>query len=251
MKKYTIIFITLFVLIISCSKSDNSSNENHQKLLLSKIESIIKNNTLEVSDTFDFIYDSENNLVQYEYESSNMLNYTKSLLYSNGQLIELGDLSVTVDNNIITLTSNNRKQEYFSENDKIVKYKWYNFDENSSTYNLDITTELTFDNDFENVIKSEQFDSNGNLIQFSNFEYDNKNNPFLNFSSVFNLSEHIFLNPFNSKNNITRRMDYEKSTNFQTASIATYSYTYNNLNYPVNLDYTYKNFNLKRDYTYN
>jgi len=250
MRKYYPLFAIIFLLTISCSKSDNTSLENGQALLLSKIESVVKNNSLEITDTFNFVYDENNYLIQYDYQSSDMFNYSKTLSYSNGQLVTLGDFIISIDNDLITLTSDNSKQEYYVENNKIIQYKWYNFEQSSSSYVLDVTTNLTFDNNFKNVIKTEQFNSNGELIQYSNFEYDNKNNPFSNFINVFNLSENILATAFNSKNNITRREDFSKSSNFQSASIATYSYIYNNSNYPKSLDYNFNTFNLKRNYIY-
>ncbi|MWW26899.1 hypothetical protein [Algibacter lectus] len=252
MKKHYSLFALTFLLIISCSKSDNPSLENRQELFLSKIESVVKNNTLEITDTFNFVYDEDNYLIRYDYQASNMFNYSKTLTYSNGQLATLDDFTISIDNDLITLTSDNSKQEYYVENNKIIQYKWYHFEQSSSSYFLYVTTNLTFDNNFQNVIKTEHFNSKGELIQYSNFEYDDKNNPFSNFINIFNLSVNIIGTAFNSKNNITRVEVFELSGfgGFGIPSIGTYSYTYNNSNYPKSLDYNFNGFNAKSNYIY-
>lgn len=252
MKKHLLLFC-IATILFSCNESDDSSNENipeQDVLILSKMESTLTVNSNETNDIIEFNYDSDNKLTSYDYQSSDWPSYSTDLIYSSDQLTELGEYSVTHDENLITLLSNNRKEEYFFENEKVVKYKWYQFDTSTSTFNLIVTNEFTFDDDFENVIKSEQFDSDGELFIYSDFEYDDKINPFSNFSDVISIHENSFSAPLNSKNNPIRREDYKRVTNFTNASVANYNFSYNESNYPIHLSYNYETINLERDFIY-
>jgi len=252
MKKHLFLFC-LVSLLFSCNESDDSSTgnpPNQEVLILSKIESVVSVNSNETSDIIEFNYDSDNKLINYDYQSLDWPSFSTDLIYSNNQLTELGEYSVSYDENLIILLSTTRKEEYFLENERVVKYKWYLFDTNSSTFNLIVTNEFTFDADFENVIKSEQFDSNGELFIYSDFEYDNNINPFSNFHDVINIHENSFATPLNSKNNPIRRKDYQRVTNFSNESVANYNFSYNDSNYPIHLSYNYGTINLERDFIY-
>ena len=269
MKKiYNILFLVL--VLTSCDKTQNDALDQNDSLVQNdsidsdiqdKIENLILIGTESKTDrdgydtVFDFvnlIYDSNNNLKNYNLEIPKQINTSIDFEYSGNNLIQFGDYSVEYGENQITLNSADRREEYFLDNDKIVLYKWYQFDNEISEFELFVSNEFTYGEDFKNVIRIDEFDSNGELIRYATFEYDNNLNPYKNLDGVLNI--HPFLNldilKLNSENNVVRSETFRKFNSEFITSTTNITYTYNDQNYPTNLELVQAGFSIERNFIY-
>jgi len=109
------------------------------------------------------------------------------------------------------------KYEY--ESNKLVKYGFYNQNDELRNYHL-----LKYAG--ENIIEDAQYDANNILQYLETFEYDNKPNPLikdLSFISAFT----------QSKNNIIKWTNTYYTVTPPNIYISTSSYTYNDFGYPT------------------
>ncbi len=172
----------------------------------------------EVVTSITFIYDNNGKLIRkdefstaagiplsyyltYEYTSENLLIKTNSYP-------KIGD---TYEFRGYT--------QYEYESNKLVKYSFYNQNNELRNYHI-----LKYDE--ENVLEDAQYDESDNLQYLETFEYDNKLNPLvkdLSFISAFT----------KSKNNIIKWTNTYYTVSPPNVYISTCNYSYNNYDHPI------------------
>jgi len=276
MKKISIILNTLFLLLLISCSSDNDNNELINTNHLVKREYVSNNVNLEyryntnehliriididnqedIDSETNFVYDS-NNVVTRNF-NSNITNISSITNYSfNGNDKLLNAISVINEpNNTINPTVTNIQE--FSYNDNIITVNISSSVGDLVTVILEVNslglvnkmikseyyTTITYDSN-ENISEIKTFDNNDNLVDTSEYIYDNKPNPF--YGQLKSIYLPIFLSSFSNadvgvygwdgyvgydfpflKNNIT---SISENGNLDRD----YTYQYNSENYPINV----------------
>ena len=229
MKKITIVFSALILILTSCS-SDDENNSNENLILLKK--SISTSSTGTVSTT-DYLYDG--NKIVSATTNSTKINY----FYTNDLItkIEVSDLSQVVNNRFLFTYDNSQRliqklSLSFSDQNGVKEILEYNSDGsvsfNSYSGNLISQTELFqtgkyFFNNTNQMIKKEIYSGNGILT--TTYDYDSKNNPFKN---VLNMI--YFIDFLSNKFNVVAS---ETSMSGVVQSSGNTQYSYNSSNFPT------------------
>jgi len=271
MKKTKLILtlILLNVILFSCSSDDSSNNPEPEPTTSKLVKTEKISETRKVDYTYnsndlisslngtynsfgyisDFTYDSENRLTEWNYQETGSSSYSDTYTYtynSNGLLSSYSanseDVTITYNGNTITLTgqiegdTNAQAELELDNNGLIIKLT------ESNQY-----TNFGYDSN-GNLISAKSYDNSDNLLSEFIIQYDNKTNPFYGqlesiyierFIEFFWEFDGIYIGGFEGysfpflKNNIT-------SINEVSGGTTSFSYTYDNENYPtnVNIDYS-------------
>ena len=221
-KKIFFLLSVLFLILQSCSSSDNagSVNNSYQGVLLKR--------SLGNDGISDFIYENGNKLSKIVHGSQGYDKFT----YSGNLITKIEYADV---NGVVSVTTT---FSYNSDN-KPIESRDYSIESLESisqyTYNSDGTVTINgmsrgSSNGVEqwsNSVNKIYFDTAGNVIKIENENgttlifYDNKNWPLKNIEGIYAL--------YQSKNNKIR----ETRTSTFGSSETTWTYTYNSLNYPI------------------
>ncbi len=247
----TLLILTLFINLSSCSKEDTS---NSADLLLPK--KIVSENGNGKKTTTNISYDG-NKIVETISDdgSKTVFTYTGNLItkehsFRNGDsgvIEEQYDYTYEKDNlkSFIYTHSGGHKSKgnYIYNSDGTINIEYYsiNFDtgvETKSQY----ASLLIFNND--KLVKT--VDSNDFYITTTILEWDTKNSPFKNilgFNKLKAISSYT-----NNIIKITQTKTY-KTSQVQNTEVATYEYTYNTNGYPTSKKRTPKEEDFDEEYT--
>ncbi len=270
MKKISFFFLSLFMLtLINCKKDDNNDDENtNQKKPVPVTITTTSSATRPVSDLKPLL--SFKNLIQASRSSQSTS--TQNFTYDGRSITKVTTTSgsdITVENyyykdmnkgllDSIVRTLNGQfdgKVIYETANDHITAMRYYdntntmfgqmtfsNYDSNghpsnvgylyvNPNGNIDMTGTVTYANDnVQSLDLSGQY-MGYNLTMTEQYTYDNKNIVYLNVETQ--------LSPLFAKNNVTRlESSLEMAGSSISQSILTYTYTYNNDDYPETSDIT-------------
>lgn len=222
MKKTFFLLIVTFLILQSCSSSDNDGSVNNS------YEGVLLKRFLGNDGISDFIYENGNKLSKIVYSSQG---YDK-LTYSGNLITKVEDVDAQGVINVITTysyNSNNKlleTREYSAQSLESVSQYTYNSD-GTVTINSMTRGSSNGVDQWNNHVDKNYYDTAGNVIKSENeYEttlifYDNKNWPLKNVEGIYAL--------YQSKNNIIR----ETRTSTFGSSETTWTYTYNSLNYPI------------------
>ncbi|CAM4280028.1 hypothetical protein [Zobellia nedashkovskayae] len=259
MKKfYHILLLSLTLIACEQSGDDDIQNKDLQEdvenLILKRVESILDwelyKEVIIYND--DLSYDLNNRLTNWSTKTNDDPSISIDITYSGNQIVQIGEFSVTYDEDKITLISPLRKEEFFIQNGKVVMYKWYQFNTDTSSFRLVVTNKYTYDKDFRNTIRTDEFNADGELRQYATYEYDNKINPYRNINNVLSVVSFMELGFFgtDSENNVVRMESFTKFNDGFNSRVFTITYSYNDLNYPTNLKRVGEDYSLEQIFIY-
>lgn len=222
MKKIYILAIAFFFLQ-SCSSGDNtssnnSSNSNEEVLLKRSLDEGIN----------EYIYENGNKLskIVHGMGGYDKFTYSGNLITKVEWVDDKGVIGVISTYSYNTNNKLIERREYTAQSLESVSQYIYNSD-GTVTINSKSRRSSNGVDSWNESIDKNYFDKDGNLIKTEDgygttlFFYDNKNWPLKNVAGVYIL--------YQSKNNIIK----ETHSNTYGNSNTTWTYEYNNLNYPV------------------
>lgn len=235
MKKLNLLLIIITgVLILSCSSEDlgakneipDGNNEEYQKLVT--ITST-KTDSEEIESTTELTYNNGNLLrikEIYHEIGENIWNYSYS---ANNELDMINNLPVQLNNEILITEYVYERYEYVIENAKVISVLNYFRDENNEPFIFTYKENLSYSDN--NIIEVTIFDSNDNLLGFTTYEYDNKNNLLKGLRDI-NRWTFPAGNVFGiSNNNVVNRMEFDQDGNLLVEF--DYEYVYDNNDFPI------------------
>lgn len=235
MKKPNLLIIIITGLsILSCSSEDlgaeneisDGNNEKYQKLLT--ITST-KTDSEEIKSTTELTYDNDNLFIVkeiYHEIGENIWNYSYS---KNNDLEMINNLPVQQNNEILITEYIYERYEYVIENAKVISVLNYFRDENNEPFIFNYKENLSYlDN---NIIEVTIFDSNDNLLGFTTYEYDNKNNLLKGLRDINRWTFPVGKVFGISNNNVINRMEFDQDGNLLAEF--DYEYKYDNNDFPI------------------
>lgn len=231
MKGNKLIIFKLFVLfLISCTSDDNNSNQatTQDVLKLIRVDFLDQNGNIDSSVRYE--YNQNQTLDKRIFVSNNMMETEYEFIYNNqGQLISDGIFNFEYSNNLISrattgsgMTSFSYEYQYNSSN-QVIQYSQI-----LGNVTMCSTNVITFDVNENSIFQDGCWNYNAN--------YDDNINPF----SLVYPSEYLKINAasevFNTALFIGNNNIIEYNTNDSNV-MDSYSYTYNNMGYPLTRDY--------------
>mgnify|MGYP006194657867 CR=1 FL=1 len=272
--KFVLIALIASIVTISCSSDDDSSGGQEETLKLVKTEKASDNLKIDyqyndnglltkataIYPNFGyesvFTYDSDKNLTKWEFEETGNFPATSTYTFlydSEGRLSQYDNAAeittFSYSGNIVTIEDNTQTTAELELNGnglitkftEATQYTVFGYDSNG------------------NMISAESFDNNDEPLTSFTITYDNKVNPFYGqfksiylerFIEFFWEFDGIYISGFEgysfpySRNNIT-------SIKENNVEIASYTYSYDSEDFPLNVDEDYDGdiFNYELEYT--
>jgi hypothetical protein len=263
MKNYTLLFVIVSLCCITCSKEDkNESPKEDEPENLCYSSTLISQVNLGDSAVHGLTYNSECLI----YESTEPYQY-KKFSYDSRNILNKIEMANTL-NAFSCMYIPGQSRESDPRKAKISQYSEFQYDDalrliKKSNYyinngNPQLNSYLTYDYENNKIVKSSAFNTQGGLIQYNEYKYDdngnitrddkysnnsviklvktmlyefdNKNNPYQVFACEGNPGKDT------NKNNIIKEttVTYNGSTGSSTTKQIVYEY--NNLDYPVKIN---------------
>lgn len=255
MKNYTLIIVVVFLCFAACRKEDKTEDLYYSDTLLSQVNSgdlavhgLTYNSAYLIRESTEpftykrFSYNDQNSLLKVEMAFS-FNAFSCSML--PGQSIESdprkseisqyseyeydAGLRLLKKSTYSIINGNSKLNYYFTydySNDKIVKLSMFN------TQGLLIQYDDYMYDDNGNIIRDDQYSNNSGirLVKSVIYEFDKKNNPYKVFACEG--SPGIYTN----KNNIIKETSVYYNGTSESGSTTIHAYEYNSLDYPVKID---------------
>jgi hypothetical protein len=255
MKNFILLFSVVFLCFISCKKEDRNADLYYSDTLLSQVNSgnlavhgLTYNSSYLIYESMEpytyskYTYDGQNILRKVETAYSfNPLSCVavpgtsleadpRKAGISNYQEFEYNDALRLIKRSDYYVNGGNPKlvsfQTYDYVNDKIVKISSFNPQGQMTQYN-----DYTYDEN-GNVARDDLFTCGTvtKLLRTIIYEFDNKNNPYMVFSSEGQPGK------YTNRNNIIKETYVSYNGTVENSNTTLHTYEYNNLDYPVKID---------------
>lgn len=255
MKNYALLIIVVFLCFTTCKKEEKNENLCYSSTLISQVNSgdlaihglTYNSNCLIYESTEPFLYkkfsyDAKNSLkkveVAYSFSPFSCVMIPGQSLESDPRKAEVSQYSEFEYDDALRLT---RKSNYFigNGNSKLISYQAYDY-QNSKIVKLSIFNsqglligfhDYTYD-DNGNITRDDQYSNNSGikLVNTMICEYDNKNNPYQVFACEGDPGV------YTNKNNIISETTFSYNGTAESRNTSLNAYVYNGLDYPVKIN---------------
>jgi hypothetical protein len=236
MKKIIYLLSTLFLLLQSCTTSENGSVNSDVVLIKKKIET-------DPSGVFTTIYEyNGNKIVKTSVSNSGVLIMTGFYTYSGNLLTEVkifGSTNSLIEKDVYNYNSDSKVASYIELDylSNIGRRATYNYNSNgtisSNEYEGNLTSQTTLKETktiiFNNGEVSSLIEQIGSITKTSNYTYDNKNSPFKNVLGHDKVSYCVFRTFISEINHNLIKKNTVQISNI----VSNLQYTYNSSDYPT------------------
>ncbi len=234
-------FITLLILLFSCSKED-VQNENI-KTVKKMTESLYENGEVTDKTTINFLY-KDTKLIGAESIDIESIITKIEFIYNGDKMVSvvfkdvsgktLHSNNISYDGiNIKSVIQDNEeeKADFIYSDGKIISNSFYRSSP-SSEWILSETETMLFD-PLKNVVERQNWNKYSNLIDIKKYDYDTKNNPMKNMISYFKYTG-IESADFVSTNNVLKSYYFDEATQ-QRVLKAEYEIKYDSDDFPIEI----------------